>query len=276
MWKSLGMVEDGALFGGSVANNYREYLEPVIFRPWAELLVDFVGPNQGQTVLDIATGTGVVSRAAAARIGPGGRVIASDVSAAMLAQVSNGFPSPEVTLQTLECSATALELPDASVDVVFCQQGLPFIPDRPGAAREMFRVLRPNGKVGIAVWLSTPRLEPFIIYGDALRAHHVPEPFPGAYDSSILGMTTDEMESALDAAGFEDVEVRVERLEVAWPSVLHAVRGVSGTPYGPTIDALGSDIRKSVIADVQRRMTGPSGNATKHVMTSILARGRRP
>src|SRR5665213_1614165 len=100
------MVEDEALFGGSVANNYREYLEPVIFRPWAELLVDFVGPNKGQTVLDIAAGTGVVSRVAARRTGPGSRVIASDVSPAMLAQVANGFPTSDVSLQTLECSAT--------------------------------------------------------------------------------------------------------------------------------------------------------------------------
>ena len=276
LWKNPGMAKDEALFGGSVASSYREYLEPVIFRPWAELLVDFVDPNRGQTVLDVAAGTGVVSRAASARISPGGRVIASDVSAAMLAQVSNGFSSPEVRLQTLECSATALELPDASVDVVFCQQGLPFIPDRLGAAREMFRVLRHDGKVGIAVWLSTPRLEPFVIYGDALRAHHVPEPFQGAYDSSILGMTTDELESALDTAGFEEVVIRVDRLEVAWPSVLHAVRAVSGTPYGPTIDALDSDIRTSVLADVQRRMTGLNGEAIKHVMTAILARGRRP
>jgi SAM-dependent methyltransferase len=270
------MADDAALFGGSVADNYREYLEPVIFCPWAELLVDFVGVHEGQTVLDVAAGTGVVSRAAAARSGPGSQVIASDVSAAMLAQVTKGFPSRDVSLQTLECSATALELPDTSVDVVFCQQGLPFIPDRTAAAREMFRVLRRDGKVGIAVWLSTPRLEPFIIYGDALRAHDVPEPFPGAYDSSILGMTTAEVESALDAAGFEDVEVRVERLELEWPSVLQAVHAASGTPYGPIIDALDSGIRESVLADVQRRMTGPSGEVTKHVMTSILARGRRP
>jgi len=265
------MDADGALFGTSVSENYREYLEPAIFRPWAELLVNFVGLTEGQTVLDIAAGTGVVSRAAALRVGAGSRVIANDVSAAMLAQVPIGFPGSDVTLQTLECSATALELPDASVDVALCQQGLSFIPDRSRATREMFRVLRSGGKVGVAVWLSTHRLEPFIIYGDALRAHHLPEPFPGAYDSSILSMTTDEVESVLDVAGFEDVEVRVEELEVEWPSVLDAVRSVFGTPYGPVISALDSDIRRSVLADVQRRMTGPGDTVTKHVMTSVLA-----
>lgn len=74
----------------------------------------------------------------------------------------------------------------------------------------------------------------------------------------------------------DDAEVRVERLEVKWPSVLHAVRVASGTPCGPAIDSMDSGLRESMLADVQRRMTGPSGTATKHVMTSILARGRCP
>ncbi|MGH3026123.1 MAG: methyltransferase domain-containing protein, partial [Gaiellaceae bacterium] len=102
-----------------MADGYREYLEPVIFRPWAELLLDFVGVDEGQTVLDVAAGTGVISRAAAVRVGPGGRVVASDVSAAMLAHVPDGFPDGQA-LQMLECSATALTLPDASVDIVLC------------------------------------------------------------------------------------------------------------------------------------------------------------
>lgn len=247
-----------------------------MFRRWAELLVDFVGLSAGQTILDVAAGTGVVSRAAAARIGSSGRVIASDVSAAMLAQVPIDFPSDEVALETLECSATALELPDSSVDAVFCQQGLQFIPDRPAAAREMFRVLRPSGKVGLAVWLSSPSVHPFIDYGDALRAQQLPEPFPGAFDSSFLSMTNDEVESVLHGAGFEDTEVGVERIELEWPSVRHAVSGIFGTPYGPLVAALNSEMRESILEDLQRRMTSPDGTPVKHVMTSILARARRP
>ncbi len=257
LWKNPGVTEDEALFGDSVADNYREYLEPVIFRPWAELLVNFVGLDKGQTVLDVAAGTGVVSRAAAARVGSGSRVIASDVSAAMLAQVPNCFPSNEVALQSLECSATALELPDSSVDAVFCQQGLQFIPDRPAAAREMFRVLRPGGKVDVAVWLSSPSVHPFIDYGDTLKAQRMSEPFPGAFDSSFLSMTADEVESVLHAAGFKDTEVRIEHIELEWPSVRHAVSGVFGTPYGPIVAALDSDVRESVLEDLQRRMTSP-------------------
>ena len=140
----------------------------------------------------------------------------------------------------------------------------------------MFRVLRPGGKVGVAVWLSSPSVHPFIDYGDTLKAQRMSEPFPGAFDSSFLSMTADEVESVLHAAGFKDTEVRIEHIELEWPSVRHAVSGVFGTPYGPIVAALDSDVRESVLEDLQRRMTSPDGTPTKHVMTSILARGRRP
>ncbi|MHB8380083.1 MAG: methyltransferase domain-containing protein [Acidimicrobiales bacterium] len=270
------MDTGGVLFGGSVPESYAEYLEPVIFRPWAERLIAFVGLIAGQTVLDVAAGTGVVSRAAATLIGPGGRVIASDLSADMLAHVSNNFPPDEAELQILECSAAALELTDCSVDVAICQQGLQFISDRPAAAREIFRVLRPGGMVGVAVWTSSPRVHPFIDYGDALRVNQVPEPFTGAYDSSFLSMTADEVNDLLEAVGFQDTEVRIERLELQWPSVRQAVRGVFGTPYGPLIASLERELRESVLVDLQQRMTGDDGAPAKHVMTSVLARARRP
>lgn len=264
------------LFGGPVPEGYREYLEPVIFHPWAERLVDFVGITQGQTVLDVAAGTGVVARVAASRIGPAGHIIASDISGSMLAQVGIGYPSGGPLLETIQCSATELRLADQVVDVVLCQQGLPFIPDRLAAALEMRRVLRPGGKAGIAVWLSSPRVEPFIVYGEALRASGLPEPFPAAYDSSRTSMTAEEVESALSGAGLEDVEIRVEQLELDWPSPEHAAQGVAGTPYGPVIAALDAATREAIMADLLGRMTAPDGGAVRHVMTSVLARATAP
>ncbi len=68
------MGDEKLLFGGSVPDGYREYLEPVIFRPWTNLLLARVELAEGQTVLDVAAGTGVVSREAAQRVGPQGRV----------------------------------------------------------------------------------------------------------------------------------------------------------------------------------------------------------
>jgi ubiquinone/menaquinone biosynthesis C-methylase UbiE len=99
-------MEGRGLFGsGSVPDGYGEDLEPVIFRPWASRLIDFVGVRPGEAVLDVAAGTGVVARAAAARVGAGGRVIASDISSGMLAQVNREVGPDAAPIETLECSA---------------------------------------------------------------------------------------------------------------------------------------------------------------------------
>lgn len=264
------------LFGRSVAEGYRQHLEPVIFQPWAERLVDFVGVDEGQTVLDVAAGTGVVTRAAARRVGAGGRVIASDISGAVLGHVRAGFPDGGPSLEVLECPATALQVADGSVDVALCQQGLPFISDRPAAMAEMRRVLRPGGKAGVAVWLSDPRIEPFIVYGDALREQGVPEPFNNAYDSTALTMPVQEVRGLLEASGLRRVEVTVRRLELGWPSARAAADAVAGTPYGPVVAGLGSEVRERVMDDILRRMTAPDGSPVRHLTVSVLARGIAP
>ncbi len=270
-------MDDGQLlFAGSVPDGYLEYLEPVIFRPWAEKLLAYVEIAEGAAVLDVAAGTGAVSRAAASRVGRGGRVIASDISDAMLGHVAHGYPVDGPPVETLVCSATALQLPSSSVDAILCQQGLPFIPDRPAALKEMARVLKPGGVVGVSVWRSTNRVEPFIVYGDALRANGIPEPFPGAYDSTGLTMAVADVEDAFEEARLEDVEVRLEELEIDWPDVAHAVRGVFGTPYGPIVAALDEEERRAVLDDLVARMTAPGGGPRAHLMVSVLARGRRP
>src|SRR5580704_4026080 len=155
-------------FSGSVAEGYRAYLEPVIFEPWAAELVRFAGVAPGQVVLDVAAGTGAVSRAAARATGPQGRVVASDVSEDMLAQVVRG-DEPAV-VETVVCSATELDLASGTVDVVLCQQGLQFITDRVAAVGEMRRVLRPGGRAATAVWLAGTPLHPFGLYGEVLEA----------------------------------------------------------------------------------------------------------
>jgi SAM-dependent methyltransferase len=263
----------GAFGASSVADGYRKYLEPVIFRPWAERLIDSVGVKDGQTVLDVASGTGVVARSAAIHAGGGGRVIASDISPAMLAHVNDGANESGTAIETLECSATELTLPDASVDVVFCQQGFPFIPDRVGAASEMRRVLRPGGQVAVAVWCAGHHLEPFDTYAHAVEALGIPDPFPQAFDTASRQMTEEDIATCLSEGGFRGVATSTVTIALEWPTSTAAAEGIMGTPYAPTIAALTPDRQREFMTALQETMSHGDHAAAQHVMTAVFGRG---
>lgn len=133
----------------SFAAIYERELVGPLFRPWVDLLLDGVGLEPGERVLDVACGTGIVARVAYERLGGEGRVVGVDLSPLMLAQARTVAPH----LEWREGSADALPLADGErFDVLTCQQGLQFFPDRPKAAAEMRRALGPGGRVALATW----------------------------------------------------------------------------------------------------------------------------
>ncbi len=123
---------------------------PALTREWAPRLVAAGEIHSGQRVLDVACGTGVLSREIVATVGPAGLVAGIDPDAGMLAVARRSASS--VAWQS--GSADALPYPDASFDAVVSQFGMMFFPDRIKAAIEMWRVLRPGGKLAVAVWAS--------------------------------------------------------------------------------------------------------------------------
>lgn len=138
---------------GDSAELYERYLVPPVTLPWALDLVERVGVEPGRRILDVACGTGAVARVAADRVGEGGRVVGVDVNRAMLRVARVRLPG----LEWREGSVLALPFDDGDFDVVFCQLGLQFFPDRPTALREMRRVLAPGGRFGASVYSSIER-----------------------------------------------------------------------------------------------------------------------
>jgi ubiquinone/menaquinone biosynthesis C-methylase UbiE len=130
---------------------YERALVVPLFQPWAEHLVSQVGIAPGESVLDVACGTGIVARIARERVGPAGRVVGIDVNAAMLAVARSVAPD----VDWREGDAGSLPVGDSErFDVVVCQQGLQFFPDRVTALSEMRRVLVPGGRIGLSTWRS--------------------------------------------------------------------------------------------------------------------------
>ena len=169
---------------GSSANpaeNYERFFVPAIGAPLARELMETAELRPGERVLDVACGTGGVTRLAATRGGPGGSVAGLDVNPGMLAVARSVTPA-NAQVQWHEASAEAMPLPDESFDVVLCQLGLQFVPDESAALREMRRGLVPGGRLIMSLPGEMPPL--YIVARQALERHFGSDaqPLPSSAD----------------------------------------------------------------------------------------------
>ena len=119
----------------------------------ADELVAAADVTSGDLVLDVACGTGVVARKAASRSGAATNVTGTDVNPRMLEAAARFAAEAGLSeIAWLECDAATMPLPGDTFDVVLCQQGLQFMPDKPAAMAEMARVLKPGGLLALSVW----------------------------------------------------------------------------------------------------------------------------
>ena len=197
-------------YGGNAAENYERYFVPTIGMAWAIALLDAAELSPGDRVLDVACGTGVVTRLAAERVGPDGAVAGLDITPAMLA-VARSVPSSGAAIEWHEASAESMPLADGSFDVVLSSLGLQFVPDKTSALREMQRVLAPGGQLAIATVGPTPPL--FAILEQALARHLNPE--AAGFVRAVFSLhEPQELKQLTSGAGFRDVAVRSKALSV--------------------------------------------------------------
>jgi len=130
------------------ARAYESLFVPALFEQWTALLADTARVHAGQRVLDVACGTGVLARYIAARVGAGGAVTGLDPNPGMLEVARERAP----TVDWRRGTAESLPFAAASFDAVVSQFGLMFFTDRVRAVSEMLRVLKPGGRLAVAVW----------------------------------------------------------------------------------------------------------------------------
>lgn len=240
----------------SVPKAYDEFFVPRLFEPWAKLLLDEANLQSGEAVLDVATGPGTVARLAAARVGPKGRVVAVDIAQPMLdIAKSKASLADAAAIEYLQSSATQLPPEAGPFDVVLCQQGLQFFPDRPAALREMHRVLKPNGRAAIAVWAELERNPIFVAYHTALHAT-VPSELADLATAPFSFSSGTALKSAAEDAGFRHVRLLTPKLLMVLEGGLEqAVQSFAATPLSPSVAALSQNVQEAFFARVRHEMT---------------------
>jgi SAM-dependent methyltransferase len=233
-----------SLFAGSVPALYDRCLGPMLFRPYAQDISARAAALHPARILETAAGTGIVTEALAAAL-PEAEIVATDLNQAMLdVAAACGLPG-RVTFQAAD--AQALPFPDGSFDLVLCQFGAMFFPDRVGAYREARRVLRPGGRFLFNVWDSLAHNPVSALLGDTVAALFPDDP-PSFYRRVPFGYhDTARIEADLRAAGFADIAVETVS-QVSRVDARAAATGLcQGSPMGAEIEARGGDL--AAVAD---------------------------
>ena len=233
------MVATDKQFVGSIPEIYDRFLVPLIFEPYALDLADRAAALQPRDVLETAAGTGVLTRALAARLPPATRIVATDLNQPMLDQAASRQQAG--TVEWKQADALALPFGDRSFDLVACQFGAMFFPDKVQGYREARRVLRPGGHLLFNVWDRISENE----FPDVVT-QAVAELFPDD-PPRFLARTphghhdVERIRHDLAAAGFAQVAVNGVDARSKAPAARHvAVAFCQGTPLRNEIEARGA------------------------------------
>lgn len=236
-------------FDGTVATNYERFFVPLIPRPLAGRVLAAIAPGPGERLVDIACGTGIIARLAAAAIGPEGSVVGVDPSADMLDVARTVQPAGGADVEWRTGGAESLPLPDASFDLAVNQLGLMLVEDRAAAVGEMARVLVPGGRAAVAVPGRMPGA--FEAMGEVLG--RVVDPTLAGFVAAVFSLHDPDELHQLLAADLADAHVDVSTAPVDLGPPTEFLWGyVHSTPLRGALVGVGSDALLQIEDEVLR------------------------
>ncbi len=269
------MTPGQALFAGSIPTDYDTYLGPFLFEPYAADLAARLELEPGAALLETACGTGISTEYLHRSLGARVRIVATDVSDAMLA-VARGRRGELDGVRFAPADAADLPFDDASFDAVVCQFGIMFMPDKARAMQEARRVLRPAGKLVLSVW-DDHASNPYVAVAQQALASFFESDPPRFLDVPWGYSERATLRDLLAAAGFADVELSTVRILAERPSAHDVARGlVTGNPNVLDVEQRARASVDEVVAGVAAALGASFGQAPFRVpMQAVMVTARR-
>lgn len=258
----------GFQVGLGVPDHYDAYVAPLMKPFIAALIAAVVRP--GQRVLDVACGTGFVTRAAGSVVGSSGSISAVDINPGMIEKARQQFASGNVEWHV----GSALELPfeDESFDAVICQQGLQFFPSPARGLAEMHRVLSPGGSLGATVWAPI-HLSPYLAAQAAMVTEYCGIA-PGVLEQAIPPEGEALLNSWAAQGGLPDARVETLQFRVEFPPLQeHIVNHLRALPWSAPFFALDPQTQTAAVDAMIHSLsnyTRPDGSASIPTASFLL------
>jgi SAM-dependent methyltransferase len=274
------MKEANAKFAGSIPEVYHENLGPLLFEPFARDLAARVtlppSGSDGSAILELAAGTGILSRRLRETLPPDASLTVTDLNEPML-DVARKLvgDAPGVTWQ--QADASALPFPDRSFDAVISQFGIMFFPDKEGAAREVRRVLRPGGRFWFNVWRSLEDNPIARITHRTIASFFASDP-PDFYLVPFGYHEESRIRADLTRAGLENIAFAPVDIEGVSPSAEHAANGlVRGNPVLIAIQERGVADPQAIVAAVAQALVKEFGDRPLRIpLRALVVSSNRP
>lgn len=240
------MPNTGYQLEGNAARLYEQGIVPTMSKPLTEMMFEYVSLQDGDRVLDVACGTGIIARVVTERFSHISSIVGVDLNPGMLEVARENTPTTGISIEWRQGDARELPLPDNSFDVVLCQHGLQFIPDKVAALREMKRVLVSGGRLAFTVWGEPTPYQASL--AESLR-RHVSDAAATSCLAPFALRDVGIIENLLDETGFRITQMQKLVLMRHLPA--SALDFASQQPYARAVETASEEAQAAIEKEVR-------------------------
>ena len=254
------MTEKNAQFDGSIPEMYDQHLGPLLFAPFARDLAARIARIRPRRVLEVAAGTGILTQRIRAVLPPDAELIATDLNEPML-EYAKRSDDRALKIEWKQADALELPFPDNSFDLLVCQFGVMFFPDKLRAMKQFLRVLQPGGHLLFNVWDSLEK-NPFAEISHTTIGKSFQDNPPDFYKVPFGCHNKKDLKQLVSEAGFEDIHIETLTIDSESPSAGNAAIGlVRGNPVVNAIRERGTADVGEIVRAVEGALADRYGNS---------------